>query len=94
MSHPSLGHKDKESYPVRVLLAIDQLANALTGGHHDETISSRLGKRKLKRGGKLKWRDWGGLAVPLDWALNKLDRGHSLDAIEPDEGEPPQPPRV
>lgn len=73
-------------YPMRVLLALDQLANTVTGGNEDETISSRLGKRKLAQGGKLRWRDWGGLARPLDWALDKLDPHHSVDAIEVDEG--------
>jgi len=83
----------QHGYIVRVLIAIDQLGNALTGGHQDETISSRLGKRKLARGGVLTWGDWGGLAKPLDAVLDWLDRGHSLDSIEPDVGEPLRPPR-
>lgn len=73
-------------YVMRVLIALDQLGNAITGGHHDETISSRLGKRKLARGGYLTWSDWLGLAKPLDAVLDWLDPGHSLDAIETDEG--------
>jgi hypothetical protein len=35
-------------YIRNVLVAIDQLANALTFGDEDETISSKLGKRMLK----------------------------------------------
>jgi hypothetical protein len=67
---------------MRVLIAFDQLGNAVTGGHEDETISSRLGRRKLARGGVLTWRDWGGIAKPLDWVLDKIDPNHSIDAIE------------
>lgn len=76
------------SYFWRVLIAIDQLGNALTGGDEDETISSRLGKRKLANGGVLFWRDWLGLAKPLDAFLDWIDPGHSLGAIEEDEGGP------
>lgn len=71
-----------------VLISLDQLGNALTGGNPDETISSRLGKRKRSRGGVLKWSDWAGLAKPLDWVLDKVDPNHTLDAIEDDENAP------
>jgi hypothetical protein len=84
----------RRGYLVSVLLSIDQLGNALTGGDPDETISSRLGKRKLSRGGVLTWRDWGGLAKPLDWLLDVIDPYHSLRAIEGDEGDRPKPPKV
>jgi len=93
VGHPRLNHRRRHPYLVRVAIAIDQLANAVAGGHQDETISSRLGKRKLQRGGILRWNDWWGVAKPLDWLLERLDPGHSLNAIEPDEGDPPQPPR-
>jgi hypothetical protein len=63
----------------RVLLGIDQLGNAITGGDEDETISSRAGKARAKG----KW--WG---RTLCWFLDKLDPGHCDDAIEHDEGEP------
>lgn len=86
-------HKgESRSYIMRVLIAFDQLGNAVTGGHHDETISSRLGRRKLLRGGRLRWSDWGGLAKPLDWVLDRIDPNHSIDAIEWDEFEDPPPP--
>lgn len=81
--------KRRHSYPVRVLIAVDQLGHALFGGDPDETISSALGKRKKARGGSLLWRDWLGFAKPLDWFLDKVDPGHSLESIEPDEGQPP-----
>ena len=70
------------------LISLDQHVNTIFGGYPDETISSRLGKRKLSRGGNLLWSDWLGLAKPLDWALNQIDPGHSIDSIEYDEGDP------
>ena len=75
-------------YAWNILITIDQSVNTLFGGFPDETISSRLGKKKKSRGGKLLWRDWCGLAKPLAWALNKIDPGHCIDAIEYDEGNP------
>lgn len=75
-------------YIWNVLTALDQLLNAIFLGYPDETISSRLGKLKLLQGGQLTWGDWGGIALPLDWILDKIDPGHSIDAIESDEGEP------
>ena len=69
-------------YLLRVLLAVDQLGNAVFGGHEDETISSRLGRHKRACGGIIPWRTWFGLARLLDAALERLDQGHALDAIE------------
>ena len=71
-------------YVVNVLLSVDQLLNSLLLGDPDETVSSRIGRIKVKWGGK----------VPLfrpftritDRILEKLDPGHSIDAIEEDEG--------
>jgi hypothetical protein len=60
-----------------VLVAIDQLGNAIAGGDPDETISSRAGKLNRQR----LW------ATMLCNFLNWLDPGHCTDAIEPDEGE-------
>ena len=76
------------TYVWNVLLSLDQLLNTVLGGYPDETISSRLGKLKIQRGGQLTWGDWCGVALPLDWILDKIDPGHSIDAIEYDEGEP------
>ena len=64
-------------YIWNVLIAIDQLFNALFGGDPDETISSRAGKRQ----GKSKW------ATGLCWFLNKLDTNHCKESIELDEGD-------
>lgn len=82
-----------DPYWLRVLLALDQMGNVLGGkilwgpyaGDEDETISSALGKLKKSRGGKIPWRY--PLARIVDWGLNKIDRNHSIDAIEADEGE-------
>jgi len=59
----------------RVLVALDQLANTLAGGHPDETISSRLGRR-LEAG------QAGPATRALCAALDRIDPQHCLDAIE------------
>jgi len=72
----------KSPYPwwLGVLIGIDQLGNAIAGGDPDETISSRIGRRKLKSGGKLNWR-----RNPLHWLLDvcleNIDKNHTIDAI-------------
>lgn len=93
IGHPPLGDPDRpRGYLHGVLYALDVFANAVTGGHPRETISSRLGKRKLARGGRLRWTDWGGIAKPLDAFLDLIDKGHSLNSIIPHSGRPPRPP--
>lgn len=59
-----------------VLIAIDQLGNALTGGDPDETISSRAAKRTHVLG----WRVLGNF-------LEAIDPGHLERAREDDEGD-------
>ena len=68
-----------------VMIALDQLGNALAAGNPDETISSRLGKLQLRHGGVLPRWAWLGLARPLNAVLDWLDPGHSIGAIEWDE---------
>jgi hypothetical protein len=69
-----------------VLIALDQLGNALAGGNPDETISSRLGKLQLRHyDGTIPRSAWLGLARPLNAVLDWLDPGHSIGAIEWDE---------
>jgi hypothetical protein len=82
--------KGLNEYFYDVAYGIDQLGNIIMkhafnkwlisdGGYQfgnpDETVSSVLGKNKRKKtltkSGKL-----------LDWILNKLDNGHSLNSIE------------
>ena len=78
-----------------ILIGLDQLGNTILPclpwpftwpgvGFPDETISSTLGKLKKKHGGKIPWR-WA-FAKMIDWCLEKIDSGHSIDAIEHDEG--------
>ena len=71
-------------YCLNFLISIDQFGNVLVGGDPDETISSRLGKLKRRYGGKIPWKR--PLSKIIDWGLNKIDPGHSTDAIENDEG--------
>lgn len=64
-------------YIWNILIAIDQLGNAILGGDPDETISSRAGK--------LQHRVW--WAKGLCWFLDKIDAYHCRDAREFDEGD-------
>lgn len=73
-----------KKYILNVLISIDQLGNTLAGGDPDETISSRLGKLKLKHGGTIPWTH--PLARIIDAGLEAIDLNHSIDAIEADEG--------
>lgn len=64
---------------MRILVAIDQLVNAILNGYPDETISSRAAKA-ARRGSK-----WGCiLCKVLDW----IDKDHCEKTIELDEGKP------
>ena len=67
------------------LIALDQKWNTVFGGDPDETISSRLGKLKLKHGGTIPWSR--PLSKIIDSGLDVIDKNHSIDAIEKDEGE-------
>ena len=62
-------------YARNILIAIDQLANAVLAGDPDETISSRAAKRLHIRG-------WAALASVLE----RIDPGHMARSIEADEG--------
>lgn len=64
-----------KKYILNVLVAIDQLVNALIGGDPDETISSRASKNRHK------WH-WNILVIILDF----FDEGHSDKTREDDEG--------
>lgn len=63
-------------YIRNVLVAFDQLVNAIFFGDPDETISSRAGKRV----GKCKF------CTALCWVLDKLDKDHCKTSLESDEG--------
>lgn len=62
-------------YILNVLIAIDQLGNALALGDPDETISSRCAKAAHGSGW---WR--------LGRLIEAVDPGHLSRTIEPDEG--------
>ena len=61
-------------YGWNVLIAIDQLGNTLLGGDPDETISSRMGKRRCR------------VCRLLCRLLHRVDPEHCNKSIEPDEG--------
>lgn len=71
-------------YILNVLIGLDQLGNAVSGGDPDETISSRLGRMKVAHGGTIPWRF--PLAKVIDHVLDDIDPGHCQDAIEEEEG--------
>lgn len=72
-------------YLLNLLLALDQFGNVLLGGDPDETISSRLGRIATANGGSIPWSR--PLSRAAGWALDRIDRDHCHDAIEPDEGD-------
>jgi hypothetical protein len=71
-------------WAMNILLSLDQLGNSVLGGDPDETISSRLGRIKLKWGGAIPWTR--PVAKITDWLLDRIDKNHSIDAIEPGHG--------
>lgn len=73
-----------KKYLVNILVSLDQTGNALCGGDPDETISSHIGKVKRALGGEISWKR--PICKLLDIILDKIDKNHSLDAIEEDEG--------
>lgn len=71
-------------WTMNVLISLDQLGNSILGGDPDETISSRLGRIKTKWGGEIP--STRPVAKVTDWFLDRIDKNHSVDAIEHDEG--------
>lgn len=71
-------------YILNILIWLDQGLNTLTGGDPDETVSSRLGKLKENNAGRIPWSR--PLSKIIDYGLDKIDKNHSIDAIEHDEG--------
>ena len=77
--------KNIGKYLMNILIWIDQGVNVVfLLGDPDETISSRIGKAKVKFGGEIPYRY--PVLKFIDWGLDKLDPNHSIDAIEEDEG--------
>lgn len=62
------------------LIAIDQLINTILGGDPDETVSSRMGKRVIKKNCKV--------CKAICRILNFFEKDHCYKSIEKDEGLP------
>lgn len=74
----------KRTYLGNILVAIDQLFNALAAGDADGTISARLGYLQAKRPDD--WTDF--LAEVVDMTFFPVDgEGHCRQAYEKDESE-------
>lgn len=71
-------------YIWNILIAIDQLANAMLGGDPDETISSRLGK--FVRDNQEDTGFKGLISNVTCELLDVIDPGHCQKSIEDDEG--------
>ena len=74
--------KKLRRYLWNILLAFDQLFNAILGGDPDETLSSRFGKWLLLP--KKTWRYK--IAYLVCRMLHLLDRHHCEESIDPTEG--------
>ena len=63
----------------KILYAVDELGNAITGGEPDETISSRMGRclQDPHCGGIGKW-----TSRSLCGLLNFVNKDHCLNAIK------------
>ena len=70
----------RPGYVLRVLIALDQLLNALFGGDEDETMSSRLAKDRLR--GRT-------IGCVLCAILDAIDRDHCARSLERDRGKRP-----
>lgn len=77
------------SYPVRILIAIDQLATALLGGWPDETLSSYAWR--LDRQGKLAGRIFRPL---IDWLFAWEGPDHCFRAMLIERQRLQQPPEL
>lgn len=60
------------------LIAVDQLINTILGGVPDETISSRMGKRVVKKNCKV--------CKVICRILDLFEKDHCIKSIEEDEG--------
>jgi hypothetical protein len=67
-------------YIWNVLISVDQLINTLLGGFPDETLSSRMGKRVIKKNCKM--------CKLICRFLDLFEKDHCYKSIEKDEGFP------
>jgi len=68
----SMSKKSIRIYLVRVLIALDQLANSLVGGYPNETLSSRAWRRGQIEGK----RTWEIFQSFIDWLFKPIEDHH------------------
>lgn len=74
-------------HALQILIAMDQLVNALLGGWADETLSSRAWRTEAK--GRL----WGRMLRPvIDTLALPFERGHCRASFESERAQRQQPP--
>ena len=82
-------HYEYQGWTLAVLIAIDQLGNAIGGGNPDSTISARVGhfSGKTKREGpRTKYVYWRTLERIIDFAFYPIDgKNHCKKAAAADE---------
>lgn len=71
---------DKRPYVLEVLIAFDQLGNALAGGNCDQTVSGRVGWHANYGDHMAYWRF---PQMVINWGLSPVDgKDHCLNSIE------------
>lgn len=76
-------HTREEGYIHRALVALDIFLNVITGGHEDETISSRV-RRISDENNHWSWSPFVVLAKMLNFFLDMLQKNHGLHAAAGD----------
>lgn len=79
--------QDYRNWPHAVMIAIDQLGNALAGGHPDATISSRVGYYSV-HGGRIIYY-WKLLELIIDFAFYPVDGPDHCKQAWKEEGDKP-----
>jgi len=80
-----MAHQYK-NYPVAVMVAIDQLGNALTGGNPDSTVSARVGYFSVNATKRQAF--WKSLEAIIDYAFEPVDGlRHCYQAWQADKDE-------
>lgn len=80
----------KGQYLLNLLIAIDQLGNAIAAGYHDTTVSARVGFFSRVKYLKMPVRNsyWRLLRVVIDWAFYPVDgKDHCWEAYKEDRNE-------
>ena len=74
-----------KKYFWNIAIMLTQNINTIAGGDPQETTSSRIGKIKAKHNGNIPWTKphW----KLIDWGCEIVDPGHTINSINPDEGD-------